>query len=166
MHRILLDTNVIVDYLMGREPVCSECKELISKHALGEHAVYVSSLSLKDVYYLVSMQLKRMERQAQGRVTDASALAAREIAWSCVRMLVENLLVVPVGRAESLQAFVYKPVHGDFEDDLVLAAAYSANADFVVSNDATLLKHAPIACLSSADMIALLDSEGQHDNGR
>ena len=156
MYKIVLDTNVVVDYLMGREPACSECKQLLLMHAACQHAVYVTSLSLKDAYYLVSMQLKRMERQASGRLDEGVANAANEVAWACIRSLVENVLVLPVGRAETLQAFTYKPVHGDFEDDLVVAAARSANADFVVTNDRSLLHHAPIACLSSADMLAFL----------
>lgn len=156
MYKIVLDTNVVVDYLMGREPACSECKQLLLMHAACQHAVYVASLSLKDAYYLVSMQLKRMERQASGRLDDGMANAANEVAWACVRSIVENVLVLPVGRAETLQAFTYKPVHRDFEDNLVVAAARSANADFVVTNDQSLLRHAPIACLSSADMLAFL----------
>ena len=159
MHKIVLDTNIIVDYLMGRDPACSECRQMLLMHAACEHAFYVTSLSLKDAYYLVSMQLKRMERQASGRLDDGMARAANEVAWACVRSLVENVLVLPVGRAESLMALTYKPLHGDFEDNLVIAAARSANADFVVTNDASLLRHAPIACLSSSDMLALLRNE-------
>lgn len=157
MYKIVLDTNVVVDYLMGLEPACSECKQLLLMHAACQHAVYVASLSLKDAYYLVSMQLKRMERQASGCLDDGMANAANEIAWACIRSFVENVLVLPVGRAETLQAFTYKPVHGDFEDNLVVAAARSANADFVVTNDQSLLRHAPIACLSSADILAFLN---------
>ena len=160
MYKIVLDTNVVVDYLMGREPACSECKQLLLMHAACQHAVYVAALSLKDAYYLVGMQLKRMERQASGSLDDAMARAANEVAWACIRSLVENVLVLPVGRAESLQALAYQAVHGDFEDNLVVAAARSANADFLVTNDSDLLRHAPVACLSSSDMLALLREEG------
>ena len=159
MYKIVLDTNIIVDYLLGREPGCSDCKDLLLGQAACQHAVYVVSLSLKDAYYLVSMQLKRMERQASGHLDDSMAQAANEVAWACVRSLVDNVLVLPVGRAESLLALTYKPVHGDFEDNLVVASARSANADFVVTNDSSLLRHAPIACLSSTDMLALLREE-------
>ena len=31
--------------------------------------------------------------------------------------------------------------------------------DYLVSNDADLIRHAPIACLSSADAVALLEAE-------
>lgn len=159
MRKVMLDTNVVVDYLMGRAPGCDDCAKLIAMHYAGKHAVYVAALTLKDAYYLVSMQLKRMERKASGSLSEGMARAADEVAWSCVRQLVENTLVLPTGRSESLQAFVLRSTHADFEDNLIIATALSANIDYLVSNDAELVKHAPIACLSSADAVTLLEAE-------
>lgn len=159
MRKIMLDTNVVVDYLMGRKPGCDDCAQLVAMHAANEVAVYVSALTLKDAYYLVSMQLKRMERQASGALSETMAHAANEIAWACVRQLIENVLVLPTGRAESLQALVLHSVHEDFEDDLVVATALSAGIDVLASNDESLIKHAPITCLTSRDTVALLESE-------
>ena len=159
MRKVMLDTNVIVDYLMGREPGCSDAAELLGMHARCENAVYVAALSLKDAYFLVSMQLKRMERQASGSLSEGMAQAANEVAWACARQLVENTLVLPTGRAESLQAFVLRASHTDFEDNLIVATALSAGIDILISNDEALVKHAPIACLTSSDAVALLTSE-------
>ena len=44
----------------------------------------------------------------------------------------------------------------DFEDDLVVATALGNGIDLLVSNDAQLIKHAPIACLTSSDAVAFL----------
>lgn len=159
MRKVMLDTNVIVDYLMGREPGCSECARIIDMHAAGEHVVCVSVLTLKDVYYLVSMHLKRMEREAGNGLDEAMARAANEVAWSCVRFIVETIHVVSAGRGDALQALAFKAVHGDFEDNLVAASAQSARVDHLVSNDEKLIRHAPVSCLSSADAVALLESE-------
>lgn len=159
MRKVMLDTSVVVDYLMGREPGCSDAAALLGMHARCESAIHVAALSLKDAYFLVSMQLKRMERQASGNLSEEMARAANEIAWACVRQLVENTLVLPTGRAESLQALVLRASHADFEDDLIVATALSAGIDLLVSNDEALVKHAPIACLTSSDAVALLESE-------
>ena len=159
MRKIMLDTNIVVDYLTGREPGCSDCKELLLRHAYGEIAVYVAALSLKDAYYLVSMNLKRMERLTAGELGEGAARASNEIAWACIRMLVDNASIVPTGYPEVLQAFTYKELHSDFEDDLVVSSAQIAGMDYVVSNDAMLQRHAPIACLSSSDMVVLLNAE-------
>ena len=159
MRKVMLDTNVVVDYLMGREPGCSDAAKIIAMHAACEHAVYVSALSLKDAYFLVSMQLKRMERLASGNLSEQMAKAANEVAWSCVRQIIENTIVLATGRAESLQALVLRASHADFEDDLVVSTALGNGIDLLVSNDAELAKHAPIACLSSSDAVAFLAAE-------
>jgi len=159
MRKLMLDTNVVVDYLMGREPGCSDAAKLIAMHAACEHAVCVSALSLKDAYFLVAMQLKRMERLASGSLSEEMARAANEVAWSCVRQIVDNTIVLATGRAESLQALVLRSAHGDFEDDLVVATALGNGVDLLVSNDTELVKHAPIACLTSSDAVAFLDAE-------
>ena len=159
MRKVMLDTNVIIDYLMGREPGCTDCAQIITMHANSELIACVSALSLKDAYFIVSMLLKRMEREASGSVSESTARTANDIAWACVHQLVKDILVLPTGWAESLQALVFRPLHGDFEDDLVAATALSANVDFLVSNDEELIKHAPIACLSSSDALSLVKSE-------
>ena len=159
MRKVMLDTNVVIDYLMGRAPGCDDCAKLISMYRAGKHAIYVSTLSLKDAYYLVSMQLKRMERKASGVLGEDMAQAANQVAWSCIRQLTENMLVLPTGRAETLQAFVLHSAHADLEDHLIVATALSAGIDDLVSNDDDLIRHAPIACLSSADAVSLLEAE-------
>lgn len=42
----------------------------------------------------------------------------------------------------------YQRIHADFEDCMVLAAAQRAKADYLVTSDEALLRHAPVAALS------------------
>ena len=76
-----------------------------------------------------------------------------------MRQLVDNVIVLSTGRAESIEAFVLKSTHADFENNLLVATALHANIDIFVSNDAELVKHAPVACLTSSDAVHLLESE-------
>lgn len=159
MRKVLFDTNVLVDYLLGREPGCTACKRIIAMSEPGQYALYATSLSLKDAYYLVSRNLRRMERLASGSVSEGMARAVSETAWACVRQLVDMVLVVPVGRNECLDAFTLRPLHGDFEDNLVVASAREIGADYLVTGDERLLKRAPVACLRPQDLVLLLEAE-------
>ena len=47
----------------------------------------------------------------------------------------------------------------DLEDNLVIAAA-SGHARFLATNDAALLRHAPVTALSAADALALISLDG------
>lgn len=160
MKKVLLDTDILLDYLLGRDPGCAAVTELLS--VLYEHSLmpYVTSLSLKDVFYLVSMLLKRMSRESSGgTLTEQSAAAAQEVAWACVRKLLESCLVVPMGSSTCLEACTLRSVHEDFEDDLQLAAAREMSIDIFVTADMRLMRHAPIACMSAQDACALLRAE-------
>ena len=159
MYKILFDTNALVDFLLGREPGCSACKQIIAMCDDGRHALYAASPSVKDAYYLVRSGLKRAERAETGSVGDMQANAIAEVAWACAQQLIRTFLVVPVGRGECLDALTMRVLHDDFEDDLVLAAARKAEVDFLVTSDQNLMKHAPVACLAPADLAALLVAE-------
>ena len=160
MYKILFDTNALVDFLLGREPGCSACKRVIAMCDEGQHALYAASTSVKDAYYLVRSGLKRAERAESGSVGDMQANAISEVAWACVQQLARTFLVVPIGRSECLNALTMQVLHDDFEDDLVLAAARKTNVDFLVTSDQSLMRHAPVACLTPTDLAALLAAEG------
>ena len=160
MYRILLDTNVLVDYYLGREPGCSSCKSIIDL-SCDKHLLCVAALSLKDVYYLVGATLKRLQRTESGKLAEADAKACNEIAWSCVQHAMGFALVVDTGNKECLDARVLRSLHDDFEDNLVAASARSAQADFIVTGDDRLLAHSPVAALSPQDMVSLLEAEAK-----
>lgn len=158
MYRILLDTNVLVDYYLGHEPGCSACRRIINL-CRDRHLLCVAALSLKDVYYLVGATLKRLQRNEEGALAQADAKACGEIAWSCVQHAMGFALVVNTGNKECLDACVLRSLHDDFEDNLVAASARSAQADFLVTGDDRLLAHSPVAALSPQDMVNLLEAE-------
>lgn len=158
MYKLLLDTNVLVDYYLGREPGCSACARILEL-ASGTHAIYVAAVSLKDLYYIVGATLKRANRQEQGVLLHADAEACNQIAWSCVRQAMEFVIVASTGKSECLDAFVCRAVHDDFEDNLILATARSMHADFLVTGDEKLALHSPVGALSAQSMARLLEAE-------
>ncbi|WP_148044612.1 hypothetical protein [Eggerthella sinensis] len=56
------------------------------------------------------------------------------------------------------------PLHDDFEDDLVIAAAQRIDVDFVVTFDRLPIHHAPVACPEPSDMTVLLKTLGKEDD--
>lgn len=159
MHKVFLDTNILVHYSLGDEPECSEYKALLQHALQGKIALYASSHSLKDTYYNIALTLKRQERIETGSLSEQSAAAANEAAWGATRLLGKHLQIVPMGRSEHEHTFVFKSIHNDYEDDLQLAAAYAAKATLFVTNDKKLKEHSPVAALSSAEAVALLNAE-------
>lgn len=155
--KLLVDTNVWMDYFLVRQEPHREAAELV-RLAFGSEDVvlYVASLSLKDLSYLLESVFRRDARAATGEVSPQAAAAARETAWGCVRAVVDKALIVPVGHAEVLQAFTLRSVHDDFEDDLLLGCAYRADVDYVVTGDVALARRSPVPCIGAARAVELI----------
>lgn len=155
--KLLVDTNVWMDYFLVRQEPHREAVELV-RLAFGSEDVvlYAASLSLKDLAYLLENMFRRDVRESAGDVSPQAAAAARETAWGCVRAVVDKALVVPVGHAEVLQAFSLRSAHDDFEDDLLLSAAYRADVDYVVTGDAALVRRSPVPCVNALRAVELI----------
>ena len=148
--RVLLDTNVWLDAFDGARPRSREASELIDVCVRkGIDLLYAVGMS-KDVYYLVGASLKRQARTAGEVLSDGQAAAA------CVANMDEIATAVGADSSDVWLARKYQRIHADFEDCMVLAAARRAKADYLVTSDEALLRHAPVAALSVDDFLALV----------
>lgn len=159
--RLLLDTNIWLDYFLARSTHHAVVDTLIASAANREDiALYVTSLSLKDIAYQLAAQMQADVRRSGKRVDENSASAAREVAWGCVRNVLEKAIVLPIGYDEVLRAFTFKPLHDDLEDDLVLGAMEASGVAVLVTHDQKLAKHAEGICFTAEEALALLDGRG------
>ena len=154
--KILVDANVWLDYGIATSENHESAVRFMVESAVNDVVLYVSSISLKDVFQLIVRRTKKGASQRGDR--DRRCLVSRHFgsAWSFVRSMREAALVVPVGSSEVLHAETWRTAHGDLEDDLVLAAAKRVRADCVVTSDRELLKRAQGICLSIDQARSLL----------
>ena len=67
--RLLIDTNVILDYLLSRDPFSEQAKEVLNFAQYGEHFELVSSSAVTDIFYHVNREL-RNSFAAQDKIRD------------------------------------------------------------------------------------------------
>ncbi|MFQ9179238.1 MAG: type II toxin-antitoxin system VapC family toxin [Eggerthella lenta] len=137
--KILVDANVWLDYGIATSENHESAVRFMVESAVNDVVLYVSSISLKDVFQLIVRRTKKELRNEGTEIDAAWSAAISESAWSFVRSMREAALVVPVGSSEVLHAETWRTAHGDLEDDLVLAAAKRVRADCVVTSDRELL---------------------------
>lgn len=116
---------------------------------------------IPDVFYLAFIDVKRLLR-GQGS-DELVAQAARTTAWEYVNSMREIATAVAADNSDVWLASKWESLHGDIEDNLVLAAAKRAQADYVVTSDRQLLSHAAlagVAAVSPEDMRAVLQKLG------
>lgn len=155
--KLLIDTNVWMDYFSGRSDRTANVVRLVEIADASERIVlFASSLSVKDVSYLVSAAIKRESRRKTASLSDSAIAAADETAWACVRQMRELALIAPVGADEVFDSFVFRPHHNDFEDNLMLGVANRIDADYVVTEDINLIKHANGVCINVEQALRLV----------
>ena len=154
--RVLLDTNVWFDAFDGARPRSRAANELIDLCVSKGIDLLYAVGTAKDVYYLVGASLKGQARTAVPTLSEGQAGAISAYAAACVANMDEIATAVGADSSDVWLARKYQRIHADFEDCMVLAAAQRAKADYLVTSDEVLLRHAPVAALSVDDFLALV----------
>lgn len=155
--KFLVDSNIWLDYFLRREPGYRDALRFLSLIACSEEAcMYTASLTVKDVAYLLSNDMKKGARERGDKITPDLVSAANEVAWGCVRTIRDFGYIAPVGQREIWNAFMFKHLHSDLEDDILLGAGETIDADYIVTHDKLLQKHAPDICISAAEALEKL----------
>ena len=118
--KILLDTNVILDTFLIREPY-SKYSDLIFD-LIGDNIIigYVNTSSITDIYYILRKKFNDTESRER------------------IRMILNLFKAVEVTKEDCWEAL--KSLIPDFEDALVSVCADKANLDFIVTRDIEFLK--------------------------
>lgn len=155
--KLLIDTNVWLDYFLGRTNATESIVELFFRAAEAEDIVlFSSSLSVKDAYYILGRTMKA-DAHRVGALTPEAIAAADETAWACVRLIRQKSIIASVGADEVFDSFVFKHHHNDFEDDLILGVANRIDADYVVTEDKNLIKHTNGVCIDAHQALRLVE---------
>jgi predicted nucleic acid-binding protein len=134
----LLDTNVLLDVVLEREPWVEDATALLDAVAKGHATGYVAGHAIPTVYYVVTRNRDRA----------AAATATSD--------LLDLLTVVPLDDAAFQRALgLGLP---DFEDAAQAAACLLVGADCLVTRNPKDYRGAPVTLRSAGEALALLGS--------
>lgn len=133
--KLLLDTNVLIDYTVEARPDHEYAVELMHRIAQSSIAGYVTSGSLKDFYYLCKRPLGEP--------------ACREL----IKQFLVLVTVLPVGQDECHDsAYSDEP---DFEDGLIRAVAERHDMDFIITRDTGAFAHSTVKNMTARQYFTL-----------
>ena len=162
---LLVDTNVWLDFFLDR----STRHDLAGRFVVAAHShgvpLFTPLHSVKDIYFLVGLELKRMEREAGNEISGSFADAVDEVAWSCVESVRKQSIIVGADEKDMLEAMMIRPQHSDFEDNLVVAGAKRSGARAIVSSDKKLLAHQCFPMFSLEQALEYAESVDAHAIG-
>ncbi|MBL1174199.1 PIN domain-containing protein [Pantanalinema sp. GBBB05] len=116
--RVLIDTNIILDYLLQREPFFQNANLLFQAINSGRVVAYLTATTLTDIFYIARRHTGSIEQARQATFEILTAMA-----------------ICPVNRAVLESAFA--SAIPDFEDAVQIACAIAQGLDAIVTRDAT-----------------------------
>lgn len=122
--RVLLDTNIILDVLLKREPWVSKSKSIWQANDDGRISGYITGTTLTDIFCIA------------GKITDFST--AQKAVTTCL----EAFEICTVDRRAIELAVTFQG--NDFEDNLQIATASIESLEAIVTRDPGGFKHSPV----------------------
>lgn len=155
---LLLDTNIWMDYYVSERPLHREAVSFITSAIKNDAILLYAATTAKDLYYSLLVAFKRRIREENGGNIDSqTGHFINAYVWKMVQNISECATAVGCDGADIWLAEKYRSIHPDFEDNLIIAAAERAKADYLITNDEKLLRHCPVACADIHDALKLLE---------
>lgn len=138
--RILVDTNVLIDYLATREPFEQYARKIIELCKTEEVFGAIAAQSIADIFYILRKEMTAERRRA-------ALLNLMEIFY------VETIDLQKLKNALLNENF------SDFEDCLQTECAISFQADYIVTRDASDYKQSEITAINPEDFCKLFEED-------
>ena len=131
--KILVDTNIVLDFLLEREPFFQSAERLFQAINDEQIAEYVTATTITNIFYIARRNTRSIE-QARQAVSETLTV----------------MIICPVNRAILESAFTSSL--NDFEDAVQMACAVDQRLDAIVTRDRRDFLKSPISVLSIADL--------------
>ena len=134
--RILIDTNVILDMLLDREPFSNYAGILISQIEKGKLTGLLCATTITTIYYLINKTLSKKE-----------ADKSLDLLFSLFEIAPVNRIVL-----ETAKDLKFK----DFEDAVIYASAIHSNVDAVITRNIKDFKMKEIPVYEPVEFLKIL----------
>ena len=131
--KILLDTNIVLDLLLEREPFCNEAKDIFTLIESNKISGFLCVTSITTIYYLIS---KSVDKSKADEIID-KLLQLFNIADVNKNILIKSL----------------KNNGKDFEDSVIYTSAEYFNIDVIITRDKKGFKQSNIKVMEPNDFL-------------
>lgn len=136
--KVLVDTNVIVDALIGRQPYFEDADKIVKLCADKKVHGYLAAHSIPNLYYILRKYLSAEDRRD----------VLRQL---CVIFMIEGIDSKKIVTAIENSKFT------DFEDCLQDECAVSVGADYIVTRNIKDFLNAKVKAVLPEDFLKTLD---------
>jgi predicted nucleic acid-binding protein len=133
---VLLDTNIVIDFVLARQPFFVEANEIFSRLQNNEFEAFVSPITPINVFYTTRKETDR-----------ATAFLAIEDLLKAVQITKSNNLI-----CQNALSLGYK----DFEDAVQHESAVAENLDAIVTRNTKDFANATVKVYSPIEFLTVL----------
>ena len=139
MIHLFLDTNILIDFLVNRQPFSLEAAKLFDYSEKGKAKIYVAAVSYNNLYYIIRQSLSHSDT---------------------IKLLDElSEMVEIIDTTKSVVTKAIKSDFKDFEDAIQYHCALSNNKiKAIVTRDSKGLKKSSLSVLSPKEALGLFES--------
>jgi len=138
--RVLIDTNIVLDFLLQREPFTQDAELIFQAIDSGQIIGYVTATTLTDIFYISRKHTRSVEQARQAVLETLTAM-----------------VICPVNRAVLESAF--RSGLADFEDAVQIFSAVDQELDAILTRDAKGFLSSSIPVLSTQELLQRLGLE-------
>jgi predicted nucleic acid-binding protein len=132
--RVLIDTNIVLDFLLQREPFSQDAEFLFQAIDAGQITGYVTATTLTDIFYISRKRTCSVEQARQA-----------------VSEILTAMVICPIDRAVLESAFNSGLV--DFEDAVQIFGAVAQGLDAILTRDSKGFLSSPIPVMSVQELL-------------
>jgi len=135
--RLLIDTNVVLDALMNREPWSEQAHEVILAAAEEKAEGCVSASAFTDIHYILSKYLR-----------------SKDDVMTALIGLLRILTVLDVSGSDCEKA--YDLPMPDYEDALLASCGKRHKVDYIVTRNKRHYKGSPVKAVEPGEILSML----------
>ena len=136
MTKVMIDTNVIIDYLADRIPFADTAEKVLDLCEKNELNGVLSASAITDIYYIMHKMI------------------GREKTLESIKLLFSVLEIAEVGKKDLLQAM--KAAKMDFEDALAAVCARRVKAEYILTRNTSVFLNSPVITMTPEDFLSKL----------
>ena len=136
---ILIDTNVVLDFLLQREPFFQKAERLFQAISNGQVVGYVTATTLTDIFYIARRHTQSLDKAKQA-----------------VSETLTAMVICPVDRGILESAL--DSDYADFEDAIQIFSAVAQGLHAIVTRNAKDFSGSPLPIYSPTDFLDQLAS--------
>lgn len=140
-YKLFIDSDVVIDFFTDREPHANPASELFELNEQGTIKLYLSALSINNIYYIVRKFLGHKKT------------------LEVIETLTEMTEIIGTTKAELVEAL--KSNFSDFEDSVQHASALKIKGiNAIITRNTKDYRNASIAVMTPLNFLKLIEKEG------